>query len=61
MARSTIDATIAVQMNDIGKHCHVLVTWPDGRTIRVGDFKTNGEAQLWIDGKAQDWLAGLPR
>ena len=36
---------------------HVLVTWPDGRRLKIGQFPRKPDAVRWIQQKSADWLA----
>jgi len=36
---------------------HVLVTWPDGRRMKIGQFPRKPDATRWIQQKSADWLA----
>jgi hypothetical protein len=36
---------------------HVLVTWPDGRRMKIGEFPRKPDAARWIQQKSADWLA----
>jgi hypothetical protein len=40
-----------------GKEFCAAVMLPDGRDLRIGAFKTEAEAQAWIDAKSASWLA----
>jgi len=35
---------------------HVLVTWPDGRRMKVGQFPRRPDAALWIEQNSAGWL-----
>jgi hypothetical protein len=37
---------------------HVAVTWSDGRTEKVGAFKTEQETVEWAHMHLQSWLEG---
>ena len=36
---------------------HVLVIWPDGRRMKIGQFPRKPDAARWIQKKSADWLA----
>ncbi len=36
---------------------HVLVIWPDGRRMKIGEFPRKPDAARWIQQKSADWLA----
>ena len=36
---------------------HVVVTWPDGRRLKVGQFPRKPDAVRWIKQKSAEWLA----
>ena len=40
---------------------YVLVTWPDGTSLHVDDFKSEAEAESWIEHDSSDWLSRHPK
>ena len=43
-----------------GSHCFVLVTWPSGSTVHLGDFKSEIDAHTWIERSSLGWLKSFP-
>ena len=60
MANTTLSVTFEPRSTGSGTHCYVLVTWPNGRTVHLGDFKSETDANTWIDRSSKTWLTTFP-
>lgn len=61
VAAETKQVTFLPQPLKDGSGFTVLITWPNGRTQKVGDFRTLEAAWRWIDTDANQWDARFTR
>ncbi len=55
VAAESKQVTFSPQPLEDGSGFTVLVTWRNGRTQKVGDFRTLEAARRWIDTEASEW------
>lgn len=55
--RDACAPTFAPRKGVLSREYHVLVVWPDGRRMKVGQFLRKPDAARWIERKSSEWLA----
>ena len=55
--RDTDAPTFTPRKGVLLREYHVIVTWADGRRVKVGKFLRRPDARRWIEQKSAEWLA----